>query len=237
MSSPWPEDYYTPVAEMDTNHILKSTLTGESRQQKEDSRTCLLCGFSYFFRPIRARYHLGLGSVSKKVQKYKPSAEHIERHAEVVNELKRRDEHEKIQAREMVSSTWKSLGKGLDRLTMRSHVHPRRSEKERRYEVRTYTEYLTPPSLFRWILSLILFLTVMIPVMGTWTGVRHSGSTPLERGICHRDNWTNLTNPLKYIYSSVLWIVGQYRRQLSQWIHYTKEVVVHVQSRKVYLKK
>ena len=55
MSSPWSEDYYTPVAEMDTNHILKSTLTGESRQQKGDSRTCLLCGFSYFFRPIRAR--------------------------------------------------------------------------------------------------------------------------------------------------------------------------------------
>ncbi len=48
MSSPWPEDYYIPVVEMDTNHILKSTLTGESRQQKGDSRTCLLCGFSYF---------------------------------------------------------------------------------------------------------------------------------------------------------------------------------------------
>ncbi len=32
-----------------------------------DSRTCLFCGFSYFFRPVRARYHLGLGSVSKKV--------------------------------------------------------------------------------------------------------------------------------------------------------------------------
>ena len=96
MSSSRPEDYYTPVAEMDTNHILKSTLTGESRQQKGDSRTCLLCGFSYFFRPIRARYHLGLGSVSKKVQKCKPSAEHIERHAEVVMEVKRRDEHEKM---------------------------------------------------------------------------------------------------------------------------------------------
>ena len=58
MSSPLPEDYYTPVAEMDTNHILKSMLTGEIRQKKGDSRTCLFCGFSYFFRPIRARYHL-----------------------------------------------------------------------------------------------------------------------------------------------------------------------------------
>ena len=57
---------------MYTNHILKSILTGKSQQQKGDSRTCLFCGFSYFFRPIRARYHLGLGSVSKKVQKCKP---------------------------------------------------------------------------------------------------------------------------------------------------------------------
>ncbi len=81
---------------MDTNHILKSTLTGESRQQKGDSRTCLFCGFSYFFRTIRARYHLGLGSVSKKVQKCKPSVENIERHAEVVKEVKRRDEHKKM---------------------------------------------------------------------------------------------------------------------------------------------
>jgi hypothetical protein len=81
---------------MDTNHILKSTLTGESWQQKGDSRTCLFCGFSYFFRPIRSRYHLDLGRVLKKVQKCKPSAEHIECHVEVVKEVKRRDEHEKM---------------------------------------------------------------------------------------------------------------------------------------------
>ncbi len=81
---------------MDTNHILKSTLTDESRQQKGDSRTCLFCGFSYFFRPIRARCHLGLGRVSKKVKKCKPSAEHIESHSEVVKEVKRRDDHEKM---------------------------------------------------------------------------------------------------------------------------------------------
>jgi len=47
-------------------------------------------------RETCARDHLGLGSVSKKVQKCKPSAEHIERHAEVVKEVKRRDEHEKM---------------------------------------------------------------------------------------------------------------------------------------------
>jgi hypothetical protein len=96
-----PEDYYTPVAEMETNHILKSTLTGESRQEKGDSKTCLFCGFSYYFRPIHAGDHLVLGSVSKKVEQCKPSPEHIQSHVQVVKEVKRRDEHEKIQVREM----------------------------------------------------------------------------------------------------------------------------------------
>ncbi len=141
MFSSWSEDYYTPVAEIDANHILKSTLTGESRQQKGDSRACFFCGFRYLFRTIHDRYHLGLGSVSKKVQKCKPSMEHIELHAEVVKEVKRRDDHDKIQAREMdqrslesgqpdESSTYKSLGKGLGRLMMISHVHSSDSESE-----------------------------------------------------------------------------------------------------------
>jgi hypothetical protein len=39
-----PEDYNTPVAEMETNHILKSTLTSESRQEKGDTKTCLCPG-------------------------------------------------------------------------------------------------------------------------------------------------------------------------------------------------
>ncbi len=71
-------------------------LTDESRHQKGDTRTSLICGFIYFFWPIRAGYHLALGRVSKKVQKCKPSAEHIELHAEVVMEVKRRDDHEKM---------------------------------------------------------------------------------------------------------------------------------------------
>ncbi len=45
-AQPLTEDYYTPVVEMETNHILKSTLTGESRQEKGDSKTCLFCGFT-----------------------------------------------------------------------------------------------------------------------------------------------------------------------------------------------
>jgi hypothetical protein len=31
---------------------MKSTLTGESRQEKVDTKTCLFCGFSYHFRTI-----------------------------------------------------------------------------------------------------------------------------------------------------------------------------------------
>ncbi len=38
---PFSKDYNTPVPEMETNHILKSTLTGESRQEKADTKTCL----------------------------------------------------------------------------------------------------------------------------------------------------------------------------------------------------
>jgi hypothetical protein len=45
-AQPLSEDYYTPVAEMETNHFLKSTLTGESRQEKGDTKTCLFCGFT-----------------------------------------------------------------------------------------------------------------------------------------------------------------------------------------------
>ncbi len=42
------------------------------------------------------------------MQQFKPSEEHIERHAQVVKEVKRRDEHEKIQAREMDQRSWES---------------------------------------------------------------------------------------------------------------------------------
>jgi hypothetical protein len=108
-----PEDYYTPVPEMETNHILKSMITGDSRQEKGDSKTCLFCGFNYYSRPILVRDHLDLARVSKKVQQCKPSTEHIECHAQVVKEVKRRDDHEKIQTREMVQRSLES-GQGDD---------------------------------------------------------------------------------------------------------------------------
>jgi hypothetical protein len=41
---PLPEDYNTSVGEMETNHILKSTLTVEIRQEKGDTKTCLRPG-------------------------------------------------------------------------------------------------------------------------------------------------------------------------------------------------
>jgi hypothetical protein len=41
---PLPEDYNTPVAEMETNHILKSTLTDESREENGDTKACLYPG-------------------------------------------------------------------------------------------------------------------------------------------------------------------------------------------------
>ena len=53
---------------MDTDKILRSTLTDETRTQKGDTKTCLLCGLSYYWRPIRCREHLGLTDSSKQVQ-------------------------------------------------------------------------------------------------------------------------------------------------------------------------
>jgi hypothetical protein len=63
------EDYKEPVAERETNRILKSTLTDESRQEKGDTKTCLFCGFTYYFRPIRTRDHLGITRPFQTVRK------------------------------------------------------------------------------------------------------------------------------------------------------------------------
>jgi hypothetical protein len=90
----------------------------------------LVLWFSYFFRPIHVWYHLGLGIVSKKVQKCKPSEDHIERHAEVVKEVIRRDEHEKIQAREMTQRSLES-GQSDDAIDVEKFgKRPRSSDDE-----------------------------------------------------------------------------------------------------------
>ena len=45
--SSWTEEYHATVVDMETNDLLKSTLTDESRKQKGDTRTCLFCGFRH----------------------------------------------------------------------------------------------------------------------------------------------------------------------------------------------
>jgi hypothetical protein len=93
---------------METNDLLKNTLTDESRKWKGDTKTCLFCGLSHCFRPIRSWDHLGLGSGSKKVQEWKPYPEHIDHHAQVVKELEERDDHNNIQVREVATRSLES---------------------------------------------------------------------------------------------------------------------------------
>ena len=79
--TPLPKDYHTAVSEMDTNNLLRSTLTDDCRAQKGDQRTCLLCGLSYFWRPSRCRTHLGLAGSTKQVvprlPRYPPRLYHL----------------------------------------------------------------------------------------------------------------------------------------------------------------
>ncbi len=87
---------------MDTNKILRSTLTEETRTQKGDTKTCLLGGLRYFLRPILSRENLGLTDSSKQVQQCKTYPEHLELSSQVVKELKERDTHAKQEDREVV---------------------------------------------------------------------------------------------------------------------------------------
>ena len=66
--SPWSKDYHTSVTELETNDLLRSTLTDESHTEKSNKTTCLFCGFSYFWSPIHFREHLGITETSKQVQ-------------------------------------------------------------------------------------------------------------------------------------------------------------------------
>ncbi len=121
MSSPWPGDYHTPVAEMDTNHILVlSTFSGPC-----------VSGTTWSWEAFRRRWksanHLRstLSVMMKLSRKWKGT---ITRRYKSERWLRDNWKVGKL----TMTSTWKSLGKGLARLTMRSHVHSRRSEKGRR---------------------------------------------------------------------------------------------------------
>ena len=94
---------------METNDLLKSTITDESRKQKGDTKTCLFCGLSHYFRSVRSRDHLGVGNGSKKMYRCNPYPEHIECHVQVVKEVNQRNEHDKIQVREVVKRSLESV--------------------------------------------------------------------------------------------------------------------------------
>ena len=93
---------------MDTDKILRSTLTDETRTKKGDTKTCLICGLRYYWRPIRCREHLGLTDSSKQAQQCKPYPEHLERSSQVVKELKERDAHDKQEDREVAKRSLES---------------------------------------------------------------------------------------------------------------------------------
>ena len=107
---PWPKDYDTAVAEMKLPLLLASTFTDDTRASTVTKKTCLLCGWTYYYRPIRGREHLGVTSDvgTNHVQLCKPFPEHIQRHAQIVKELKQRDEHDKIQGRETAKRSLQS---------------------------------------------------------------------------------------------------------------------------------
>ena len=100
----WPKDYHTSVAELESNDLLRSTLMDECRVEKGDTKTCLFCGFRYFWRTIRCREHLGLTETSKQVQKCKPYPEHVESSSQVVKELKERDTHDNQEGKRCLES-------------------------------------------------------------------------------------------------------------------------------------
>ena len=106
--TPLPKDYHTAVSQMETNNLLRSTLTEDCRTQKGDQRTCLLCGLSYFWRPSRCRTHLGLEGSTKQVQVCKPYPEHCDRFSEVVRELRERDTQTEQAAREVTKRSLES---------------------------------------------------------------------------------------------------------------------------------
>ena len=94
--------------------LFASTFTDDTRASTVTKKTCLLCGWTYYYRPIRCREHLEVTTVAgtNHVQLWKSFPEHIQRHAQIVKELNQRDEHDKIQGREMVKISKRSLQSG-----------------------------------------------------------------------------------------------------------------------------
>ncbi len=115
MEPPWSKVYDTSVEEMKLPLLLTSTLTDDSRTSTVTNKTCLICGWMYFYRPSHCRQHLGVGATgTNHVQMCHPFPEHIQSHAQnvqIVKELKERDardEYDKIQDRESVKRSLQS---------------------------------------------------------------------------------------------------------------------------------
>ena len=89
---------------METNDLLKSTLKDESRQRKGDTKSCLFCGLNHCFIPSVPGTTWGW----ETVHQCKPYPQHIDRHTQVVKEVKERDEHDNIQVREVVTRSLES---------------------------------------------------------------------------------------------------------------------------------
>ena len=98
----WSKDYDATVPEMKLPLLLTSTFTDDTRASTVAKKTCLLCDCTYYYKPIiRCRQYLGVTSAggTNHVHLYKSFPDHVECHAQIVKELKQRDEDDKIQDR------------------------------------------------------------------------------------------------------------------------------------------
>jgi hypothetical protein len=85
---PLSKDYHRVVSEMETNDLLRSTLTDDSQTQKDDQKTCL-------------------------VLDKKPYPEHSGHSSEVVWELKERDSQTEQTVREVTKRSLESGASGV----------------------------------------------------------------------------------------------------------------------------
>ena len=90
--------------EGNTRNVFTSCGEGHPTCVTLVTKTCLLCGFSYFWRPSRGREYLGLTETSKPVHKCKPYPEHVEHSSQIVKEMKERDTHVKEEVKKYLEN-------------------------------------------------------------------------------------------------------------------------------------
>jgi hypothetical protein len=104
MSPPTPADFETPVRDLEGGDIFLSTITEDSREEAKGGKgECLYCGLWYRYRPSMVQMHLDkqLGKASsgrtRAVKACEPGAFYMDRHKQILDEVRRR-EGEKQQA-------------------------------------------------------------------------------------------------------------------------------------------